>query len=184
MQNDQSELLLTEKIKAGDYRAYQHLFERYYHVLCNYACSFLKDGFTSEDVVQEVFVKIWENHKRLVITASVKSYLYTAVRNRSLNRLESESARQKYAGRFFNSKSNLVDSDELEQEEFRNHLFNCIEKLPPRCKEAFVQSRFDKLKQERIALNLNISPTTVKTQIHKALKLIRDCIRFSYPEFL
>ncbi|MEN6453502.1 MAG: RNA polymerase sigma-70 factor [Prolixibacteraceae bacterium] len=183
MQTNQSELLLVDKIKAGDYDAFRCLYECYFQFLCNYAAKFVKDGFISEDVVQEVFVKIWENRKHFIVNTSVRSYLCSAVRNRSLNRLESESARQKYTSRFFNSKSNLVDSDELEQEEFRNHLFDCIEKLPLRCKEAFVQSRFDKLKQERIALNLNISHATVKTQIHKALKLIRDCLRFSYPEY-
>lgn len=183
MQIDQAELLLMDKVKAGDYDAYRLLFERYYNVLCNYAGRFLNDDFISEDVVQEVFVKIWEDRKRIVITQSVKSYLYTAVKNKSLNRLESESARQKYTSRFFEHESNLVDSDELEQEEFRNHLFFCIEKLPPRCKEVFAQSRFEKIRQEKISMNLNISLKTVKAQIGKALKLIRDCLQFSYPEY-
>jgi RNA polymerase sigma-70 factor (ECF subfamily) len=183
MQTNLSELVLVDKIKAGDYEAFRCLYESYYNFLCNYAARFVKDNFISEDVVQEVFVKIWENRRHINIKESVRSYLCSAVKNRSLNRLESESTRQKYTNRFFKSKSNLIDSDELEQEEFRNHLFSCIEKLPLRCKEAFVQSRFDKLKQEKIALNLNISPATVKTQIHKALKLIRDCLRFSYPEY-
>lgn len=183
MQNDQPELLLMEKVRAGDYEAYRYLFERYYNVLCNYAGSFLKDDFTSEDVVQEVFVKIWENHKRLVITGSVKSYLYTAVRNRSLNRLESESVRKKYTSRLSKEEDNLVFFDELEQEEFRDHLFYCIEKLPFRCKEIFTQSRFENMRQEKIAMNLNISLKTVKAQIGKALKLVRDCLQFSYPEY-
>ena len=169
MQTNQTELQLMDQIKAGDYNAFRCLYQLHYNFLCNYAGKFLRDDFVSEDVVQEVFVKIWENRKRIIIKESVKSYLCSAVKNRSLNRLESESTRQKYTNLFLQNEDQQIDSDELEQEEFKNHLFQCIEKLPLRCKEAFILSRFERLKQEKIAANLNISPTTVKTQIHKRL---------------
>jgi len=79
----------------------------------------------------------------------MKMDLCSAVKNKSLNRLESGSTRQKYTNRFWERESTQVDSYEMEQEEFRNHLFICIERLPFRCKEAFMQSRFDKLKQRK-----------------------------------
>ena len=146
--------------------------------------SFFFDSFISEDVVQEVFIKIWEDRKKIDIIGSVKSYLYSAVKNKSLNRIESESVRQKYSKQAFDIQSRVISQNELEQEEFRNHLFWCIDKLPPRCKEVFQNSRFEDLKQEQIAQNLKISIKTVKAQIGKALKLIRDCLQISYPEYL
>lgn len=178
---------LFSNIKRGDYYAFKYLFERYYSALCNYISSkFFTNDFIQEDVVQEVFIKIWEERKHIKITGSVKSYLYTAVKNRSLNRLKSESLRRGYTNKFFELKKferSPINSIKIEQEEFRMYLFQCIEKLPPRCKEVFTQSRFSDLKQNQIAETLNISIKTVKAQISKALKLLRDCLQPIYPEY-
>lgn len=77
-----------------------------------------------------------------------------------------------------------ISEKEIEQEEFKNYLFQCIGKLPPRCREVFEKSRFEEMKQEKIATSLDISIKTVKAQIGKALQMIRSCLELSYPEFL
>jgi RNA polymerase sigma-70 factor (ECF subfamily) len=175
---------LLNKIKAGDYNAFGFLFNRYYGLLCNYALRFVRDDFISEDIVQEVFVKIWESRAKLKIIGSVKSYLYIAVKNKSINKLQSEAVRQKYTSNFFSYQSKEVSQTELEQEEFRNHLFNCIQKLPPRCHDVFTKSRFNEMKQEQIAQKMDISLKTVKAQIGKALRFIQSCLKIQYPEFI
>ena len=178
-----NDLQLVEKIRNGDYKAFKVLFENYYSILCNFSLRYVGEHFQSDDIVQEVFIKIWENRKRLVIAGSVKSYLFAAVKNRSLNRLKSESIRLEHTRHFSGQRNELVDPLEIEQEEFRNYLFQCIEKLPPRCKEVFTESRFNGSKQEMIANSLDITLKTVKAQIGKALRLLKTCLQASYPEY-
>ncbi|HAZ04646.1 MAG: hypothetical protein A2W90_06750 [Bacteroidetes bacterium GWF2_42_66] len=184
MQNEPTDFQLLSAINTGDYNAFRVLFERYYSPLCNFAFRFLKDDYIAEDIVQEVFTKIWEDRRVIKVTESVRSYLYMAVKNKSLNKIKSESVRQEHTNRFSEIENIQVDAFVLEQEEFRNYLFQCIEKLPPRCKEVFTKSRFEEMKQEKIATSLNISLKTVKAQVGKALRLIRSCLQISYPEYL
>jgi len=174
---------LFNKIKEGNFDSFKLLFEQYYNRLCNYASHYFQDDFTDEDVVQEVFTKIWEDRRKIRISGSVKSYLYTSVKNTCLNKIKSESIRLGHTSTYHKNANAIVEADEIEQEEFRNYLSQCIEKLPPRCKDVFIQSRFNETKQEKIALDMEISIKTVKAQIGKALKFIRDCLRISYPEY-
>jgi RNA polymerase sigma-70 factor (ECF subfamily) len=181
--DNNQDLRVFEKIRSGDYKAFKLLFESYYDILCNFSLKFVDESYVADDVVQEVFINIWEKRKTLEISGSVKSYLYTAVKNRCLNRLKADKSRKLNTDYFFAQGDKVVDHSEIEQEEFRDHLFSCIEKLPPRCKEVFIRSRFDDLKQEKIAELLDITLKTVKAQIGKALKLLKTCLQPSYPEY-
>jgi RNA polymerase sigma-70 factor (ECF subfamily) len=181
--NENSDINVFHKIKEGNFDAFNLLFEQYYTPLCNYASGYFRDDFTCEDIVQEVFVKIWGNRQKIRISGSLKSYLYTAVKNASLNKLKSESIRQSYISAYSENEEHLAEADEIELQEFREYLARCIEKLPPRCKDVFIQSRFNDTKQEKIASDMEISVKTVKAQIGKALKYIRECLQTSYPEF-
>lgn len=183
MDVSQSDVQLMNKIRIGDLDAFRLLFERYYTPLCNFANSYLQDDFIAEDVVQELYTKLWEERTKLRFSGSIKSYFYMAVKNRSLNRLNAEITRRKYTGDFRLRQNELISDVDIEQEEFRNYLFECIGKLPPRCKTVFEKSRFEDLKQEEIASEMQISVKTVKAQIGKALKLVRACIEIVYPEF-
>ena len=177
------DIQVFKRIKSGDYEAFKLLFDCYYSVLCNYSLKFIDEHFIADDIVQEVFIKIWEKRKTIVITSSVKSYLYTAVKNKCLNRLKSEFTRTEYLKHYSAQENIIVDYSEIEQEEFRNFLFQCIEKLPPRCKDVFLQSRFSELKQEMIAKSMNIALKTVKAQIGKALKLLKICLQPNFSEY-
>lgn len=179
----ENDLQLIAEIKTGNYHAFGILFERYYSLLCHIAFRYVKNDFLAEDIVQEVFVKVWETRAMINITGSVKSYLYIAVKNGSLNKIQSETVRREYSSRFQNYQSNEVLQAELEQTEFREHLFRCIQKLPPRCKDVFVESRFNEMKQDQIAAKMQISLKTVKAQVGKALKYIKDCLQTYYPEY-
>jgi len=182
--NEHTDTGVFKKINEGDLDAFRILFERYYSRLCNFASSYLKDDFDCEDIVQEVYVKIWEDRNKIRISSSVKSYLYTAVKNACLNRIKAEAIRLNHTTAYLKDEDDRVmDSDKIEQQEFRNELWQCIAKLPPRCQEVFIQSRFEGIKQQELALAMNISVKTVKAQIGKALKLIKECLQTSYPEF-
>ena len=178
-----TDIQLMNAIRVGDFDAFRLLFERYYSPLCNFANLRLQDNFIAEDVVQEFFTKVWEDRARIKFTGSIRSYLYTAIKNRSLNRLNAEMNRRKYTGDFRRLQNEQITDIDLELEEFRNYLFGCIEKLPPRCKAVFEKSRFEELKQQEIASAMEISIKTVKAQIGKALRLIKACVERAYPEY-
>lgn len=162
----------------------QALFDKYYVPLCHYAQKFVHDYWLAEDVVQEVFIKIWEDKGRIGTIRSAKSWLYIAVKNKCLDRLRSENTRLGHTKTFLEGKDDFIDSIAIEYEEFSHHLSECIGSLPPRCKDVFTHSRFQDMKQEGIALQMGISLKTVKAHMGKALKLIRECLSISYPEFL
>jgi RNA polymerase sigma-70 factor, ECF subfamily len=109
--------------------------------------------------------------------------LFITVKNRSLNKIQAETIRREYSSRFLFQQNNEVLQTELEQKEFREHLFRCIQKLPPRCKDVFVESRFKKMKQDQIAEKMQISLKTVKAQVGKALRYIQNCLQIYYPEY-
>ena len=171
------------KIRAGDFNAFRALFDNFYVPLCRYTLNFIHDTYLSDDIVQEVFIKIWEERGRIKIDKSVKSYLYTAVKNKCLDKLRSENIRSVHSKSFFEEKDQIIESVEMEYNEFRCHLSACVEKLPPRCKDVFTYSRFQDMKQEKIASEMGISLKTVKAQMGKALKLVRDCLGIVFPEF-
>lgn len=137
--------------------------------------SYLKDLDLSREVVQALFVHLFEKRKSLAIHSSLKAYLYQAVRNRCLNHLQK-------SGPEGQRMEPLADQDEpvenLEEEIQRNELeyrlFQIVESLPPKCKEVFKLSRVKGLSNAEIASKLQLSKRTVETQISKALKVLRE----------
>lgn len=170
-----SEQEIVGAIRVGDERIFEEIFRKYYQSLSNYANSILKEMDESEEIVQNLFLGIWEKRADLEITVSLKSYLYRAVHNHCLNRIKHLKVReeyQQYATNFYDvsheSVSNTVMKNELEQK-----IESAIEKLPEQCRIVFSMSRFEELKYHEIAEKLAISPKTVENHIGKALKLLR-----------
>ncbi|MDP4185130.1 MAG: RNA polymerase sigma-70 factor [Bacteroidota bacterium] len=173
MKVDDDELFL--RIKESDYKSYNHFFERYYCRLCAFVFKITGDSSGSEDIVQDIFIKIWTKRSCLVITESIKGYLFKTAKNSALNYLRAES-NHKNALKEIVGEEIVVDDNFLENEEFRLTLDNCIDHLPDRCKEVFLMSRFNDLKQKEIATKMNISVKTIKNQIWHALKFLRSCL--------
>nr|WP_185154620.1 RNA polymerase sigma-70 factor [Dysgonomonas sp. 511] len=162
-----------------DKETHEHLFKTWYEPLCKYAYSMLKDQFEAEDVVQKVFLKLWDDRHNTNITTSVKSYLYMAVHNISLNRIKQLKIQQKHNQQFAlegQAEHNEVYEGVVEKElDYKIKL--AIAQLPPKCREVFELSRFEMLSYKEIARQLEISPNTVENQIAKALKLLRENLR-------
>lgn len=165
------------------YRQFQLVFRTYYNLLCNYAFTFTKDADASEDLVQDLFIKIWEQRRGLLKEASIRYYLFTAVRNNCITwlRREKQSATVQLTG--FETVSTTTDyPGELMEDEEKDEkilLEQAIAQLPPKCKEIFLLSRFGKLSYKEIATNLDISPKTVENQLGKALKMLRAFLKES-----
>ncbi len=170
-----SEQEIVGAIRQGNERIFEETFRKYYQSLCNYANSILKEMDEAEEVVQNLFLSIWEKRNDLEINISLKSYLYRAVHNHCLNRIKHLKIReeyQQYATNFYDasyeSVSQTVMKNELEQK-----IEEAIRKLPEQCRLIFRMSRFEELKYHEIAEQLELSPKTVENQIGKALKILR-----------
>lgn len=175
-----------EAIREGDEIAFEMIFKEYYQALCRYANSFLNDREEAEEVVQASFLGIWEKRTTLFITTSLKAYLYQAVRNRCLNVIKHEKVKQQHAqheavmtANHYDGTSDAVLSGELEQK-----IYLAMQALPEQCRLVFKLSRFEELKYQEIADQLNISVKTVENQIGKALKIMREQLREYLPIIL
>jgi RNA polymerase sigma-70 factor (ECF subfamily) len=166
---------LIDRLKNGSESAYELLFKEYYKVLVIFATKYLKDVEASKELVQELFVHIYERRENLDINSSLKSYLFRSVHNRSINYINSRKIREKYAEHYSQTadiKQNTLEQD-VNASELENALHTAINQLPPRCKVIFKMNRFDGLSNNEIAEKLTLSKRTVETQISKALKILR-----------
>lgn len=165
---------LAKKIKQGDIRAYELLFKAYYQALCNFANSYLNNMSESEDLVQEVFVKIWDKRHDIDITSSIKSYLYQAVKNSCFNQLKHQKVQNKHKEHVFHQSDSSIDfNSQIETKQLSLLIEEAIKEMPKKRREIFYLSRRESLKYKEIAEKLNISVKTVETQMGLALKHLR-----------
>jgi RNA polymerase sigma-70 factor (family 1) len=154
---------------------FEALFKQYYAPLVVYACKFLPETDVAREIVQDFFVKLYEKRATLTIDTSLKSYLYRSVYNACMNYINQRNIQEKHIR---NIDLERNDEDNLENEinsvELQNRIFNLIETLPPKCKKIFKMNRLEGMKNEEIAIHLNLSKRTVETQISKALKILRN----------
>ena len=165
---------LLHKLKLGDENTYQTVFNNYFPLLVAFANKYIQDLDLAKEIVQVVFVKLFEKRNSLEITTSIKSYLYKMVYNDCLNAINSQKITSRHYSQYARQIDIMADYlDVIEQTEKELRIFKAIEKLPPQCKLILQQSRFEGKKNKVIADELNISIRTVETQISKALKLLK-----------
>ncbi len=161
---------------------FEKLFNLHYSNLCAYANNFLKDVDASEEVVQEVLFKLWTNRESIIITSSIQSYLFRAVRNASLNVLKHVNIREDYKAQHeYERDDELSSEDEMIVSELDRKIRVAIDQLPIERKKVFILSRYDGLKYKEIADKLNISVSTVENQMVKALKFLREELKDYLP---
>lgn len=182
MVTDEKEII--RQLKLGNERAYRYLFDNHYILLCKIAAEYVKDDFIAETIVGNVIVHLWEKRDTIDINSSLRAYLVQAVRNRCLNYLQLEHVRREV--RFPNQSDEqggidyLALADEtyplgtLLEKELEQEISNAIERLPDECRRVFQLSRFEQLRNQDIALQLNISVNTVKYHLKNALKKLHD----------
>lgn len=172
---------LLHKLKMGDENAYHTVFKTYFPVLVAFANKYVNDLDLAKEIVQVVFVKLFEKRHSLEIRTSIKSYLYKMVYNDCLNMIKSQEIASKHFTQYARQMDLQSDyQDVMEQTERELRIFNAIDQLPPQCKLIIQQSRFEGKKNQVIADELNISIRTVETQISKALRLLRAGINLFF----
>lgn len=154
---------------------FEGLFKEYYGALQAYAQTILIDEDIAEEVVQNMFLRVWENRRKIKVETSVKAFLYRCVHNDALNHIKHERVKLKYQEY---SKSKAEDnlsaaSSKLELSELELKIKTALNELPEQCRTVFQLSRFEELKYREIADQLGISIKTVENHMSKALKYLR-----------
>ncbi len=167
-------------IAAGDQLAFERLFREHYKPLCAFARQYVKDVEKAEDLVQDLFFRLWQDREKVQVTMSIKAYLFASVRNRCLNALAVQ-------GRTRSLDEEVDDQgqEELTSEEERTHRLArvqaAIEALPEERGKIFKLSRYEGLKYQEIADRLGLSVKTVDNQMGKALKTLREDLKDLMP---
>jgi len=170
-----------QTISAGFYLdelTFEQVFKVHYGALHAYANVILKDPEWAEEVVQTVFLKLWEKRTALQITTSLKAYLYKAVYHDSLNHLKHQKVRKRHWEQTQYTMNQQVSPDnsqimEGQEKELAECIQQTLDALPEKCRMVFHLSRFEELKYGKIAAQLGISLKTVEAHMSKALKTLR-----------
>jgi RNA polymerase sigma-70 factor, ECF subfamily len=177
----QAEKYIIDSIKSGDKKAYEMLFKGYYSNLCKYARNIVRNEATAEDLVMDIFIKIWESGTELVINTSLPGYLYRCVHNHCLNYLTRKHKQFiELNDETIDRLNKIIPPDMLDDANanmnltvLQSKIEKGIEQLPEACRKIFVMSRTEELSHNEIANRLNISENTVKVQIYRALVKLR-----------
>ena len=166
--------LLFERITRNDQVALETLHKRYYQTLCSFALSYVKSVDYAEEVVSDVFLNIWLKRDALSINANIKPYLFSAVKNQSINFLNAQKlAFEKIEENTFDSEFSDHDADaQINFSETLRAIEKIIQELPPQRQTIFRLNRIDGLKYKEIADLLSISVNTVQKQMTEAIKHI------------
>lgn len=183
--NQTKELFLYEEMKKGKIYAFDFFFNYYYPGLCVYVQKIITlPDQEARDLVQDVFVKFWNDRENSTIRFSIRSYLFTSVKNRCIDHLRKKERNIKV--------QEITNEEAFTDELFESFVFSelealfnkSLEKLPDRCREVFELSRFQGLKNREIAVKLGISEKTVENQMTKALHILKTELKDYLPLLL
>ncbi len=161
--------------KAFDERDLEEVFEKFYHPLCHFASGYLNDHESAEEIVQQVFINLWDQRSTMDAKRNIKSYLYTSVKNRCLNYIrDNKKFRSYYLDVELELEIAVPERDLPAESDLARQINQALDKLPEKCREVFMLCRFEELKYKEVAQRLNISQKTVEAQMSKALKILKE----------
>jgi len=166
---------ITSLLEQKDQTAFEQVFKTHFKRLHAYAFTILRDESDAEEMVQQVFFKLWERNKTLSFSDPITSYLYRAVHNESLNFIKHRKIKSNHQLHVAYSMKNEVEhpAKKVFAGELEKKIHTALEELPEQCRTIFQMSRFDELKYREIADKLGLSVKTVENQMGKALKILR-----------
>ena len=176
--NYKREALEVVKESKKDNGLLEQYFFEYFEVLHTYAYTILKDNDEAKDVVQSVFMQLWQKREVLTIKQSVRSYLYVATHNHCLNYIKSRKIRQQHYDQFASDEQDVTSTleEHIALADLKKEVLAAMKTLPDKCREIFYKSRFEEKSYVEIAEELNISVKTVEAQMGKALRILRTIL--------
>lgn len=176
---------LIQNIKRGEHKAITLLFKSFYLPLCTYATVILNDKETAQDIVQDVFIKIWDSRDHLQIVTTLKGYLYRCVHNRCLNYMRVKTRTKQLSFSTFSLTKVLqlkieIPPDVLEtlfSEDTEKCILQAMKKLPDHSRKVFYYCRFENLSYSEISVKMDISLSTVKTQMRRAMIVLTNALK-------
>lgn len=170
-----SDSVLLDRLSGGDERAFTEVYNRYFGLLYVHAYKILGNEDEAKDTVQDLFSNLWTRRKTLTVTGSLSSYLYTAIRNKVFDVLQHRKVENKYADslKAFMEDGYLIADHRIREQELSAQIEKEISALPAKMRAIFELSRKSHYTHREIALQLNLSEQTVKTQVNNALRILR-----------
>ncbi|ALO16611.1 RNA polymerase sigma factor CnrH [Salinivirga cyanobacteriivorans] len=174
---EKSDKHIIKQIRKGDKTAFEHLFKTHYNELCNFANSFVKDPDEAEEIVQDVFYKLWQKRKQLIIQKNLRGYLFKTIRNKCTAYGRHLKIKQQYEQDPNTSHTPESPLELLEATQMENLFNQTLMQLPERCRKIFNLSREQGLKYREIAIELSISIKTVEADMGSTLKALREALK-------
>lgn len=173
---------LVNDLKKGNEKAFTIIFNDYFIRLCRFAVTYVIDESTAKNIVQDVFVKLWETRYNIDENKSILAYLLVITRNCCLDYLKHKLVEYKYQRQLIKDQNELelnynalrrLEIDLLDYSEIEQIIEKTLSTLPPQCQHVFRMSRFNNLSNDEIAEKLEIGIKAVEANITRALKIFR-----------
>jgi RNA polymerase sigma-70 factor (ECF subfamily) len=167
------------KIIAGDKKSFHVLFTELYPLLHNIAIQYVNEVDDAKDIVQNAFLKLWENRQTIKQNSNLRNYLFTLVKNACIDYIRKKQNYNQHVSSIYNVEFdvNLVVLEETSYEEYEKILTNielAVDSLPEKCRDVFKLSKYNKLSNKEVSTKLKISIKTVEAQLSKATKILRS----------
>jgi RNA polymerase sigma-70 factor (ECF subfamily) len=170
-----SDTEIIRRIRQGDTGQFESLFRSSYISMVRYAKRLVKDQDTAEEIVQDLFFRLWQDKEKIKIESSLNGYLFRAVHNRCLHWIEHNKVVERFAREAASEQSEAMETpaDIINYRELQSKIVRIIERLPDRCGRIFCMNRFEGLKYSEIAEKLSVSVKTVEADMGRALREFR-----------
>lgn len=171
---DLSDEFLFALVKQDDQKAFGEIYNRYWSFLLDIAYRPIQSSDVAKDMVQDIFISLYQRRRSIELTVSLKAYLWKSMKFRVLNEIRSQTVRQTYKNSMRSvEERNIECSHNVEVRELEEMIDKSIEQLPVKCKNAFLLSREENFSYKDISGHLDISVSTVEKHVSKALKVLR-----------
>ena len=183
-ESEQIDFMLRSITLHDDEVAFRYLFEHYYPSLCLFAKRFIDDRETREDIVQEVFFRLWDKRKQITVMSSAQNYLLTSVRNLCLNYLRRQETQQSFEESLFDQPEDEEGDRLIQLRELEELLAQTLALMPPEYRLAFELNRMEGKSLDEVAQQMGVSTRTVERYRDKALALLHTELKDYLPLFL
>ena len=183
-ESEQIDFMLRSITLHDDGVAFRYLFEHYYPSLCLFAKRFIDDRETREDIVQEVFFRLWDKRKQITVTSSAQNYLLTSVRNLCLNYLRRQEVQHPFEESLFDQPDDEEGDRLIQLRELEEQLAQALALLPLEYRLAFELNRMEGKSLEEVAQRMGVSTRTVERYRDKAIALLQTELKEYLPLFL